>query len=599
MSTTNLELKQKIKLLENVPGVYQFYDSNEKLLYVGKAKKLKNRVTSYFTKIKFENRKTQIMVQKVEDIKTIQLNSEIDALLLENSLIKKYQPRYNIQLKDDKTYPWICIKNEYFPRIFYTRKKIKDGSLYFGPYPSVKVVKTVLELVRENFEIRKCDHLLNKEKINTPYFKTSVDFYIGNCKGCCQGEVSEEEYESRINNVKQVLNGYTVKVLKTMKLQMQQYAGLYKFEEAEKIRVKINNIKKFQSKSVVVDSNLTNLGVLNIVSHEKFAFVNAIQVMSGAITKSKTTVVQKKLDESDPEILSYLLAENIHHFFKDVKEIILPFDLSFDYPINFFAPKRGDKKSLLLISKKNAMAKKMEFLKTETIKNPVTATHKLLEIIQKDLRLNELPVIMECFDNSNIQGNFPVAACVVFKNGKPLKKEYRHFNIKTVEGPDDFASMEEVILRRYRRLLKEKKELPQLIVIDGGKGQLSSALKSLQKLNLDNQIAIVGIAKKLEEIFFPGDQYPLYLDKKTPTLKVIQNMRNEAHRFGITHHRNRRLKGLIKTELSTIHGIGDKTAMELLKKYKSVDIIKSISLHELENLIGKDKANKVYHALHN
>ncbi|MDG1798287.1 MAG: excinuclease ABC subunit UvrC [Flavobacteriales bacterium] len=597
MTTSKLGLKEKIKHLENVPGVYQFYDSDDKLLYVGKAKKLKNRVSSYFNKIKFENRKTQIMVQKISDVKIIQLDSEIDALLLENSLIKKYQPRYNIQLKDDKTYPWICIKNEYFPRVFYTRKKINDGSLYFGPYPSVKVVKTVLELVRENFEIRKCDHQLSEEKINDELFKTSVDFYIGNCKGCCQGEVSIEEYENRILNVKQVLNGYTTKVLKSMKLIMQQHASLYRFEDAERIKVKINNIKKFQSKSVVVDSNLTQLGVVNIISHEKYAFVNLIKVMNGAIIKSKTTVVQKKLDESEPEILSYLIAENFTEFFNDVKEIILPFDLTFDYPINFLVPKRGDKKSLLLLSKKNAMAKKMEFLKTELIKNPSTPTTKLLEIIQRDLKLKEQPIIMECFDNSNIQGNFPVAACVVFKNGKPLKNEYRHYNIKTVEGPDDFASMEEVIFRRYKRLIKENKSLPQLVIVDGGKGQLSSALKSLKKLDLDKKIPIIGIAKRLEEIYYPGDKYPLYLDKKTPTLKVIQSMRNEAHRFGITHHRNRRLKGLIKTDLSNVEGVGEKTVLILLKKYKSVNAIKKIPLAELIAFIGKSKGQKVFESL--
>ena len=594
MFSSNLDLKKQIKLLENVSGVYQFYDSNDSLLYVGKAKKLKNRVASYFNKVKFENKKTQVMVQKVADLKTIHLDSEIDALLLENSLIKKYQPRYNIQLKDDKTYPWICIKNEFFPRIFYTRKKIKDGSTYFGPYPSVKVVKTVLELVKDNFDIRTCDHQLNKEKVESGVFQTSVDFYIGNCKGCCQGEVEISDYKQRINNVIQVLNGHTSKVLKSMKFEMKDHASKYQFEEAEKIKRKIKNIEKFQSKSVVVDSNLSFLGVLNIVSHEKYAFVNAIQVMNGAITKSKTTVVQKKLDETDPEILYYLLAENINNFFDSVKEIILPFDLSFDYPINFLFPKRGDKKSLLMLSRKNAMAKKIEYLKTEAVKNPETSSSKLLAIIQKDLRLKEKPVIMECFDNSNIQGNFPVAACVVFKNGKPRKKDYRHFNIKTVEGPDDFASMEEVIFRRYKRLLNEDKPLPQLIVIDGGKGQLSSATKSLKKLNLTKKIAIIGIAKKLEEIYFPGDQYPIYLDKKTPTLKVIQSMRNEAHRFGITHHRNKRLKGLIKTDLSTINGIGEKTITQLLKKYKSINEIKKISLKELEKFIGLSKAQKVY-----
>ena len=594
MSGSNLDLKQQIKLLENVPGVYQFYDSSDSLLYVGKAKKLKNRVASYFNKVKFENKKTQVMVQKVADLKTIHLDSEIDALLLENSLIKKYQPRYNIQLKDDKTYPWICIKNEFFPRIFYTRKKIKDGSIYFGPYPSVKVVKTVLELVKDNFDIRTCEHQLNKEKVDSGVFQTSVDFYIGNCKGCCQGDVTVDEYDQRISNVKQVLNGYTSKVLKSMRFEMQNHASKYQFEEAEKIKRKIKNIENFQSKSVVVDSNLTSLGVLNIVSHEKYAFVNAIQVMNGAITKSKTTVVQKKLDETDPEILYFLLAENINNFFDHVKEIILPFDLSFDYPINFLFPKRGDKKSLLMLSRKNALAKKIEYLKTEAIKNPETSISKLLKIIQKDLKLKEFPVTMECFDNSNIQGNFPVAACVVFTNGKPRKKDYRLFNIKTVEGPDDFASMEEVIYRRYKRLLNEDKPLPQLIVIDGGKGQLSSALKSLKKLNLTKKIAIIGIAKKLEEIYFPGDQYPLYLDKKTPTLKVIQSMRNEAHRFGITHHRNRRMKGLIKTDLSAINGIGEKTITQLLKKYKSINVIKKISLKELEDFIGLSKAQKVY-----
>ena len=594
MSGSNLDLKQQIKLLENVPGVYQFYDSSDSLLYVGKAKKLKNRVASYFNKVKFENKKTQVMVQKVADLKTIHLDSEIDALLLENSLIKKYQPRYNIQLKDDKTYPWICIKNEFFPRIFYTRKKIKDGSIYFGPYPSVKVVKTVLELVKDNFDIRTCEHQLNKEKVDSGIFQTSVDFYIGNCKGCCQGDVTVDEYDQRISNVKQVLNGYTSKVLKSMRFEMQNHASKYQFEEAEKIKRKIKNIENFQSKSVVVDSNLTSLGVLNIVSHEKYAFVNAIQVMNGAITKSKTTVVQKKLDETDPEILYFLLAENINNFFDNVKEIILPFDLSFDYPINFLFPKRGDKKSLLMLSRKNAMAKKIEFLKTEANKNPETSASKLLTIIQKDLRLKELPVIMECFDNSNIQGNFPVAACVVFKDGKPSKKDYRHFNIKTVEGPDDFASMEEVIFRRYKRLLNEYKPLPQLIIVDGGKGQLSSALKSLKKLNLSKKIAIIGIAKKLEEIYFPGDQYPLYLDKKTPTLKVIQNMRNEAHRFGINHHRNRRVKGLIRTDLSTICGIGEKTITQLLNKYNSISVIKKTSLKELEAFIGPSKARKVY-----
>ena len=590
-------LKQQISHLENVPGVYQFYDNSESLLYVGKAKKLKNRVSSYFNKIKFENRKTQVMVQKVESLKTIQLNSEIDALLLENSLIKKYQPRYNIQLKDDKTYPWICIKNEFFPRVFYTRKKIKDGSLYFGPYPSVKVVKAVLELVKDSFEIRTCDHQLSPQKIEDEVFKTSVDFYIGNCKGCCQGEVDVEVYQERLNNMKQVLYGNTYKALKALREEMKGHAKVYQYEEAEKLKVKIKNIEKFQAKSVVVDSNISSLGVINIVSHENYAFVNTLKVMNGAITKSKTTIVKKKLEESEDQIISYVIADNLNDFFDRVKEIVSPYLIALETAINFHIPQRGDKKALLLLSKKNALAKKIEFLKTESIKNPETPTVKLLEIFKKDLRLNQRPVHMECFDNSNIQGNFPVAACVVFKNGKPSKKDYRLFNIKTVEGPDDFASMEEVIFRRYQRLIKEEKSLPQLIVVDGGKGQLSSALKSLEKLKLNKKIAIIGIAKKLEEIYFPGDQYPLYLDKKTPTLKVIQNMRNEAHRFGITHHRNRRMKGLVKTELTSIEGVGEKTITMLLSKYKSVNNLRNISLNELEDLLGKSKANKIFNGL--
>ena len=590
-------LKQQISLLENVPWVYQFYDISESLLYVGKAKKLKNRVSSYFNKIKFENRKTQVMVQKVESLKTIQLNSEIDALLLENSLIKKYQPRYNIQLKDDKTYPWICIKNEFFPRVFYTRKKIKDGSLYFGPYPSVKVVKAVLELVKDSFEIRTCNHQLSPQKIEDEVFKTSVDFYIGNCKGCCQGEVDVEVYQERLNNMKQVLYGNTYKALKALREEMKGHAKVYQYEEAEKLKVKIKNIEKFQAKSVVVDSNISSLGVINIISHDKYAFVNTLKVMNGAITKSKTTIVKKKLEESEDQIISYVIADNLNDFFDHVKEIVSPYLIALETAINFHIPQRGDKKALLLLSKKNALAKKIEFLKTESIKNPQTPNVKLLEIFKKDLRLNQRPVHMECFDNYNIQGNFPVAACVVFKNGKPSKKDYRLFNIKTVEGPDDFASMEEVIFRRYQRLIKEEKSLPQLIVVDGGKGQLSSALKSLEKLKLNKKIAIIGIAKKLEEIYFPGDQYPLYLDKKTPTLKVIQNMRNEAHRFGITHHRNRRMKGLVKTELTSIEGVGEKTITMLLSKYKSVNNLRNISLKELEDLLGKSKANKIFNGL--
>ncbi len=597
-SNTKTYLNAQIKVLENVPGVYQFYDDQQNLLYVGKAKKLKNRVSSYFSKIKFENRKTQIMVQKVHSIKTIHLDSEMDALLLENSLIKKNQPRYNIQLKDDKTYPWICIKNELFPRIFYTRKKIKDGSQYFGPYPSVKVVKTVIEMVKEIFEIRSCDHKLTEEKIESGVYKTAVDFYIGNCKGCCQGKVSNEVYQKRLELVKQVLNGYTNNVLKELRVSMKEMAQTYRYEEAEKIKLKIQSVKRFQAKSAVVDNNINNVGVMNMESYGKYAFVNALIIMNGSITKTKSIIVQKQLDESDEVILAYALADNFKDFFGSINEIILPFDIYLESTLNVHIPQRGDKRTLLLLSKKNAMAKKMEFQKSEATKNPKSATSKLLEIIKNDLRLPTDPVHIECFDNSNIQGNFPVAACVVFKNAKPSKKDYRHFNIKTVEGPNDFASMEEVVFRRYSRLINEKQELPQLVIVDGGKGQLSSAIKSLNRLNIYNQVAVIGIAKRLEEIYFPGDQFPIYLDKKSPTLKIVQQMRNEAHRFGITHHRLQRSKSMVNSSLTSIDGIGEKTATFLLQKFKSVKQIKATSLEEISSLIGKSKAQKIFNGLH-
>ena len=591
-------LLEQIKLLENSPGVYQFYDAEDRILYVGKAKKLKNRVISYFSKVKFENNKTKVMVSKINTLKTIYLDSEIDALLLENTLIKKHQPRYNVQLKDDKTYPWICIKAELYPRIFHTRNKLDDGSLYFGPYPSVKVVKSVIELAKESFDIRSCSHNLTEDKIKKGEFLTAVDYYIGNCKGCCQGLVEEQKYQNRMELVKQVLSGHTAKVVKELREEMKQMANLYEYEEAEKIKVKITNIEKFQAKSIVVDSSISSLGVINYVKYDAHIFVNLLKVINGTITKTKTIEVQKQLEETDEEILSLVVIDNLEEFFSEAKELVLPQNIVFKSPIKIHSPQRGDKRTLLLLSKKNAMAKKMEFVKAEALKNPEQSLNRLLNTIKKDLRLPSLPIHMECFDNSNFQGDYPVAACVVFKNAKPSKKEYRHFNIKTVEGANDFASMEEVIYRRYHRMIKENQPIPQLIIIDGGKGQLSSAIKSLKALDLHSKIAVIGIAKKLEELFFPGDKYPLYLDKKTSTLKVIQQMRNEAHRFGITHHRKKRLKGVIHTELTTFQGIGEKTANTLLKKYKSVKHIKTISQEELAELIGKSKAKILFNNLH-
>ena len=587
-----IDLKDQIKVLPQTPGVYQFYSSDQKILYVGKAKNLKKRVSSYF-KNQFDNRKTRLLSSKIHTIKTISLNTEMDAFLLENSLIKKHQPKYNIQLKDDKTYPWICIKKELYPRVIYTRKKENNGAKYFGPYSSVKLVNSLIEMIKENFEIRSCDHILTKERIGSDEFQTAVDFYIGNCKGCCQGKVSIEDYEKRLLQVKQVLNGNTYEVIKQFKIKMLSLSETYQYEKANAIKKKIQNLKKFQAKTAVVDTNIHGFGVLNIDNGITHSFVNCLKVMNGTIVQSKTVQIKKKFDEDSNTILSFVVADNLVDFFSEVHSLILPHKLSLSTGHNEFVPSRGDKKKLLMISKKNAIVKRQGFEKLEVIKNPELTSLRLLTTIKNDLRLKELPHHMECFDNSNIQGEFPVAACVVFKDAKPNKKEYRHFNIKTVEGPDDFASMEEVVFRRYKRLSEENKQLPQLIIIDGGKGQLSSALKSLKKLNLHNEVAIIGIAKKLEEIYYPGDSYPLYLDKKSETLKVIQLMRNEAHRFGITHHRNKRSKSLIKSELHQILGLGPKSIDLLLKKHKSVNNIKKLSKEDLCILVGNHKADLI------
>tara|TARA_Y100000589_G_scaffold332126_1_gene389528 strand:+ start:6012 stop:7811 length:1800 start_codon:yes stop_codon:yes gene_type:complete len=591
-SFKNIDFKDQLKVLPETPGVYQFFSVDNKILYVGKAKNLKKRVSSYF-KNKHDNRKTRLLSSKINSIKTISLNSEMDAFLLENSLIKKHQPKYNIQLKDDKTYPWICIKNELFPRVFYTRKKLKDGAKYFGPYSSIKLVISLLEMIKENFELRTCDHVLSEEKIGNKEFTTAVDFYIGNCKGCCQGMVSKEDYDKRLKHVKQVLNGNTYEVVKHLKINMGKLSDAYKYEEADAIKKKIESLKKFQAKTAVVDTNIHGLGVLNIDHGITHSFVNCLKVMNGSIVQSKTVQIKRKFDEDSATILSHVLVDNIEDFFIGIISLIVPEKLGISSEINEYIPLRGDKKKLLMISKKNAMVKRQGFEKLEVIKNPELTSLRLLTTIKKDLRLNDLPYHMECFDNSNIQGEFPVAACVVFKDAKPSKKEYRHFNITTVDGPDDFASMEEVVYRRYKRVLEEKKALPQLIIIDGGKGQLSSALKSLTKLKIQNKIAIIGIAKKLEEIYFPGDMYPLYLDKKSETLKVIQLMRNEAHRFGITHHRNKRSKYFTNSELNNIKGLGPKSIQLLLKKFKSVNNLRSVNIEDLNQLIGPHKAKLI------
>jgi excinuclease ABC subunit C len=592
-------LKEKIKALPNTPGVYQYFDSNGKIIYVGKAINLKSRVSSYFNKGANHNGKTQILVKQIADLKTIKVETEMDALLLENSLIKKHQPKYNIALKDDKTYPWIVIKKEPFSRIFYSRNLRKDGSEYFGPYHSVKMIKTLIDMFHQTLDIRHCNHKLKEDNIGDDEFQTSVEYYIGNCKGCCQGETSKEEYEERLANVRKILKGNVNVVINQLKSRMNTYAADFEFEKAQDIKERLLLVEKYQSKSMVVSASMHNLDVFTIESDLNSAYINFIKVMNGAIIQSHTLEIKKKLEESNKEVLEFAIIEIRERFPSKAKEILVSEEVSLNLEnVKFVVPQKGEKKSLIDLSQRNAMYYKVEKYKQIKSVDPDKHTNRILETMKNDLRLAELPQHIECFDNSNFHGTNAVAACVVFKDGKPSKKDYRNFNIKTVVGSDDFASMEEVVYRRYKRLLDEKEPLPQLIVIDGGKGQLSSAVKSLRELKLFGKIAIIGIAKKLEEIYFPGDSVPIYLDKRSETLKIIQQARNEAHRFGITHHRNKRSKNFIQSELIGIKGIGDKTQLELIKEFKSISKIKEATLEQLEGCVGLAKAQILWKQFH-
>lgn len=590
---SSLNLKDIIKTLPPQPGVYQYFNSEGIIIYVGKAKNLKKRVSSYFTKN--QTGKTAVLVKQIIDIKTIVVGSEIEALLLENNLIKKYQPKYNIMLKDDKTYPWICVKNERFPRIFSTRNVIKDGSHYFGPYASVKMMNTVLDLIRELYQLRNCNFNLSEKNITDNKFKVCLEYHIGNCKAPCVNKQSEEDYNNTIIEIKSIIKGNINSVTKHLKPLMKQYAESLQFEKAQLLKEKIETLEKYQSKSVVVSPTINDVDIFSVISDEKYGYVNYLKVINGAIIQGHTIELKKKLDETDDALLQIGIAELRQRFESDSREVIVPFTPELnDKEIRFIVPQRGDKKKLLELSERNVKYYRLERNKQKANVSPTKHSDRILERIQKDLRMKVLPKHIECFDNSNIQGTNPVSACVVFKDAKPSKKDYRHFNIKTVEGPDDFASMTEVIYRRYKRLLDEKQPLPQLIIIDGGKGQLSASLKSIDKLGLRGKITIIGIAKKLEEIYFPGDPIPLYIDKKSESLKVIQYLRNEAHRFGITHHRNKRSKAAITSELDKIDGIGYKTAQQLLWKFKSVARIKKASLLELEATISKKRAKIVF-----
>jgi len=587
------KLKNILKVLPNKPGVYQHLDKNGKILYIGKAKDLQKRVSSYFTK-SHSSARIHVMVRKVVDIKTIVTESEFDALLLENNLIKEYQPRYNINLKDDKTYPWICIKNEPFPRIFPTRNPIKDGSEYFGPYASVKVMKTVLGLIRQLYHIRTCKLNLSTENIQAEKFRVCLEYHIGNCLGPCEGRQTESNYNQDVEAARQLIKGNLSGVKRQIEKQMQAAAEELRFEDAQKLKEKYQLIDRYQAKSTVVNPNITNVDVFTAFTDAEYGYVNFIKIVDGAVLQSHTVEMKKKLDETETEFLELAIPELRQRFQSDASEVYLSHAIQVEIPgVEFHVPQRGDKKHLVELSLKNGRYFRLEKLKNIQIVDPDRHVKRLMSQMQKDLRLSQEPRHIECFDNSNIQGTNPVSACVVFKDGKPSKKDYRHFNIKTVEGPDDYASMYEAVHRRYRRLLNEEEPLPQLVVIDGGKGQLSSALKALEDLELRGTIAILGIAKRLEELYFPEDPYPLHLDKRSETLKVIQRLRDEAHRFGITHHRKRRSKSAFSNELEKIDGIGAKTAKDLLRKFKSVKQVKAATKEALSEVVGNNRAEKI------
>lgn len=591
---TGEQLKVVLASLPDQPGVYRFYDKDQKLLYVGKAKHLKKRISSYFNK-EHENNRLRVMVKQIADIKFIVVESEYDALLLENTLIKKHQPRYNINLRDDKTYPWIVVKNERFPRVFYTRQLVRDGSQYFGPYASVLMINTLLELIAGLFKLRNCNLLLSEKNISEKKFRTCIEYDVGNCKGPCAGLQTEENYNQSISQIKSILKGNISSVMNHLKEQMQQHANRHEFELAQDCKIKIQLLEHYQSKSVVVHPSIKDVDVISILNDApEMAYLNYLKVANGAIIQSHSFEIKKKLNESAEELLAVALMEMRSRYQSTAREVIVPVipDLETEH-FEFHIPKIGDKKHLLDLSLKNAFHYRKEKMDRMDKLDPTHRTQRLLEQMKRDLRLKELPHRIECFDNSNFQGDFPVAAMSVFLDARPAKSEYRHFNIKTVTGPDDFASMEEVIYRRYKRLLDENKPLPQLIVIDGGKGQLSSAMNSLKKLNLQGKIAIIGIAKKLEEIYFPGDSVPVYLDKRSETLRIIQRLRDEVHRFGIEHHRLRRSKGVLKSELTAIEGIGPATTELLLKHFRSVKKIKEAGLDALAEIVGESKAKKI------
>ena len=593
--STPLELQ--VKTLPNEPGVYQYFDKNEVIIYIGKAKNLKKRVSSYFSKT-HDNGKTKVLVTKIVSIKHIVVETETDALLLENNLIKKHKPRYNILLKDDKTYPWICIKKERFPRIFMTRRVIKDGSEYFGPYTSIKTVRILLDLIKELYPLRTCTYDLSHQNINEGKYKVCLEYHLKNCKGACENLETESHYNNSIKAIRNIIKGNFKEGLEKFQEMMLVCAEKMEFEEAQKIKEKLSLLGNYQSKSTIINPAINNVDVFSIISDETHGYANFLKISNGAIIQSHTTEIKKKLAETDTELLTHFIVEIRQRFNSISPEIYVPFNVNLGGIVKVTIPKLGDKKRIVELSERNAKYYRQEQFKQTQIVDPERHVKRIMAQMKKDLRLHVEPRHIECFDNSNIQGTHPVAACVVFRDGKPSKKEYRHYNIKTVVGPDDFGSMEEVVFRRYKRLLEEEQTLPQLIIVDGGKGQLSSGLKALEDLGLRGKIAIIGIAKRLEEIYYPDDPIPLYLDKKSETLKITQYLRNEAHRFGITFHRNKRSKSAIKSELEQIPDVGVQTITTLLRKFKSAKRVKEASLEELKLEIGHARAVKVYTFYH-
>jgi excinuclease ABC subunit C len=582
------DYKSVLATLPDKPGVYQFLDATGTILYVGKAKNLKKRVTSYFAKN--QSGKTIALLRKTWDIRHIIVDNESDALLLENNLIKKHQPRYNILLKDDKTFPWICIKNEPFPRVFSTRNVYRDGSSYFGPYTSSLMVKTLITLIRQIYQLRTCSLVLSEENIRSGKFKVCLEYHIGNCKGPCIGLQKEDEYAETISQIKDILKGNISSVIEHLKEIMAEYSARLLFESAQQVKDKIELLSKYRSKSAIVSNSIEDVDVFGYTEEAGVAYINFLKISQGAIVQAFTLEIKSRIDEEKESLLSSGITEIRQKLHSTSKEIIVPFkpDIQID-KVRYTIPEIGDKKKLLDLAVRNAIYNKLEQKKKNAEKTTESRTGKNLEKVMKDLHLPQLPVHIECFDNSNIMGTNPVAACVVFRNGRPFKKDYRHFNIKTVSGPDDFSSMEEVVYRRYKRMLEENQKLPQLIIIDGGKGQLSSAMKSIENLQLKDRISIIGIAKKLEEIYFPGDSIPIYIDKNSYTLKLIQQLRNEAHRFGIGFHRDKRSSDMTRSSLDEIKGIGPKTKELLLKHFGSVEKIIQADQTEIKNLIGEKK----------